>query len=462
MQAKKLSSVRKEESASLLHNVQYSKLLFRCFPQNAYLFTYLFVHLFTCSLHAQIGIGSADNPLTGTILDLSCGAVGGLMLSNVSIEHPAEIPDDFPGVSGADETVVKADLTGSIVYNTNENTCVGVHVWDGNRWVQLASNISRKSSGEPLSIISDVTNLLENDTVKFAVATTAKICTWYVNSDNAGYKYLATTTMPSFSGVFPDGSHKVKVILNNCHFLEESNEVSFAPGRISPHFGSTAGGNYIYVYGDFPYVAIDDYTQSGLVAHYDGINNTGQGDKYHSNNNGTGWTNLATKQTINRNNFTPNADGGWKTNGWKVTNNAGFWSETIPSGIPTGAASNTIEIIYTTPDNGISVNSNARKGLFGYGNLMVEADRTRRAFQYDRNSLYAPDNWSCNVEYTQKDYPDLFAGNKLISLAVSYKGGVALSSSNASIAYFSGVKATPSNVNNCIPDIASAGQFYLG
>jgi hypothetical protein len=81
----------------------------------------------------------------------------------------------------------------------------------------------------------------------------------------------------------------------------------------------------------------------------------------------------------------------------------------------------------------------------------------RRSFQYD-NMLFAPDNWNCNVSYIQSGYPDLFAGNKLISLTVSSVGGQALT---ASIAYFNGVKATPSLINSCIPDITT-GQFYLG
>jgi hypothetical protein len=79
--------------------------------------------------------------------------------------------------------------------------------------------------------------------------------------------------------------------MDDCYSLKESNEVSFTPGAISPDFGSSSGGNYIYIYGDFPYAATDKYVQEGLVAHYDGINNTGEGDKYHSTST-VAWKNL--------------------------------------------------------------------------------------------------------------------------------------------------------------------------
>jgi hypothetical protein len=117
--------------------------------------------------------------------------------------------------------------------------------------------------------------------------------------------------------------------------------------------------------------------------------------------------------------------------------------------------------VYTTPAGGVPVNGGDRKGLFGYGNLSIETTGKRRAFQYGGPNLFAPDNWSCNVVYVQNGYPELFAGDKLISLSVASEGGVALNSVGASTAYFSGTKATPSAINNCIPDI-TAGQFYVG
>jgi hypothetical protein len=79
--------------------------------------------------------------------------------------------------------------------------------------------------------------------------------------------------------------------MDDCRSLKESNEVTFAPGVLSPYFGRQTGGNIIYIYGDFPYAATGDYVRDGLVAHYDGINNTGQGDKYHSASTAA-WKNL--------------------------------------------------------------------------------------------------------------------------------------------------------------------------
>jgi hypothetical protein len=52
------------------------------------------------------------------------------------------------------------------------------------------------------------------------------------------------------------------------------------------------GGNVISIFGeDFPYVDTSDYVQENLVAHYDGINNIGLGDKFHDNN-AVIWKNL--------------------------------------------------------------------------------------------------------------------------------------------------------------------------
>ncbi|MDR1300552.1 MAG: IPT/TIG domain-containing protein [Candidatus Nomurabacteria bacterium] len=62
---------------------------------------------------------------------------------------------------------------------------------------------------------------------------------------------------------------------------------------ISPTSGPTSGGQRVTITGaNLPYAATSDYVQDGLVAFYDGINNTGEGDKYHSTTTTT-WKNLA-------------------------------------------------------------------------------------------------------------------------------------------------------------------------
>jgi hypothetical protein len=236
----------------------------------------------SANLRAQVTIGSVNAPKAGAILDLNSGAKGGLILSNVALDNIGEIPAGFPGMSGADIAVAKAQLKGAMVYNTNPNTCVGVHAWDGNHWARPIS--PQKSEGKPLSIASNVANLVGDDDIVFTVDIEAKTYVWYINKNNAGYEYFGVTTEPKLEAPIPAGKIKVKVIADNCHVLEESNEVNLQLESLSPNFGSEAGDNYVYLYGDFPYASSDDYVQTDLVAHYDGINNQNLGDKLHDSN----------------------------------------------------------------------------------------------------------------------------------------------------------------------------------
>jgi hypothetical protein len=59
-------------------------------------------------------------PKAGAILDLNSGAKGGLILSNISLDNIGEIFSGFPGMSGADIAVAKAQLKGAMVYNTKQ------------------------------------------------------------------------------------------------------------------------------------------------------------------------------------------------------------------------------------------------------------------------------------------------------------------------------------------------------
>ncbi|MDR2063339.1 MAG: IPT/TIG domain-containing protein [Candidatus Nomurabacteria bacterium] len=92
---------------------------------------------------------------------------------------------------------------------------------------------------------------------------------------------------------------------------------NFSLNSVSPNRGPTTGGNVISIFGsDFPYVATDDYVQDGLVAHFDGINNTGQGDKYRSSTTTT-WKNLADDGR-------PELDTDAVLNGFAMTTNSGW------------------------------------------------------------------------------------------------------------------------------------------
>jgi hypothetical protein len=135
--------------------------------------------------------------------------------------------------------------------------------------------------------------------------------------------------------------------MDDCRSVKES-EVSFSMSSVSPNFGSLAGGNYVYIYGDFPYAATGDYAAQGnLVAHFDGINNRGLGDKQHDYS-ATSWKDLKSSFELPRG----DAAGQWLSNGFQPLNNdTSFFSATFPIAFPAGNNERTIEVIFRTPAN---------------------------------------------------------------------------------------------------------------
>jgi hypothetical protein len=257
------------------------------------LFFLLALPFFACAnLYAQVTIGSTNPPKEGAILDLNNGAKGGLVLSNVAITNPGEIPGHFPGMNEIEDlAVAKQNLKGAIIYNTDANICMGVHVWDGIRWKRLGTNDDLAPAGEHEVKITEIAEDIFNFTVESS--TNAKLYNWYAKIGDGAYECIGSTTEPSFSKEFPAGNFKVKVVLDiDCRTQEKTaNEASVITG-VSPYFGNVAGENYIYVSGEFPYASTDQYVPGGLVAFFDAINNTGEGDRRHSMT-ATTWKNLA-------------------------------------------------------------------------------------------------------------------------------------------------------------------------
>jgi hypothetical protein len=297
------------------------------------------------SARTQVTIGSADNPKAGAILDLNSTIKGGLMLTNVAIDNLSAIPASFPGVAGADANLIKGAMKGAMIYNTNPNTCPNVYVWNGDYWERMATN-TIMATGTPLSS-PNASNLFGGDAVEFtATYPGAKTYRWYASENNGAYEYLAVTTTPSYSKSFPSGNYKVKVIMDDCRSLIESNVVSFTPADLSPNFGSLAGGNYIYIYGNFPYAASGEYEQNGLVAHYDGIDNQGLGDKRH-NSTATKWKDLKNTFELPRG----AGLGQWLSNGFQALDDKfSFYSGSFPTAYPVGNSPRTVEVIFRTPD----------------------------------------------------------------------------------------------------------------
>jgi hypothetical protein len=136
---------------------------------------------------------------------------------------------------------------------------------------------------------------------------------------------------------------------------------------VSPNFGSLNGDNYIYIYGDFPYAATSDYVaQDDLVAHYDGINNRGLGDKQHDYNAAI-WKDLKSGFELPRG----TGAGQWLSNGFQALNkNYAFYStDTYPNTYPLGGNPRTIEVIFRTPElaNMFVQGQNESRMIFSYG-----------------------------------------------------------------------------------------------
>jgi hypothetical protein len=108
------------------------------------------------SVEAQVAIGSAE-PKRGTILDLNPDGKpnhsrGGLLLSSVRLEKLTHIPggNEFAGI--ANEQDVNSDLTGMVVWNTNDTKAdfpdgVGLYAWDGNDWICISGGNGSSSGG---------------------------------------------------------------------------------------------------------------------------------------------------------------------------------------------------------------------------------------------------------------------------------------------------------------------------
>ena len=105
-----------------------------------------FSWLLPFAAQGQVKIGEDVLPTPGTVLDLkktsASGYVGGFLLPHVSITDLGYIPEDYTDVINGTLTPVvsgkgvdtDAELTGMLVYNTNETVGCGVYMWDGTDW----------------------------------------------------------------------------------------------------------------------------------------------------------------------------------------------------------------------------------------------------------------------------------------------------------------------------------------
>jgi hypothetical protein len=373
----------------------------------------------SANLHAQVTIGSVNVPKAGAILDLNSGAKGGLILSNVGINNPTEIPAGFPGVTPENTDAAKAGLKGALIYNTNENICIGVHAWNGNHWERIAPSLvmapgtTLTSSNAAIAFGGDVINF----TASFPGAKTYR---WYASESGNPYEYLDMTTTNTYSKAFPTGNYKVKAIMDDCHVPAESNELAFAPTSISPYFGSTDGGNIIYIYGDFPYASTNDYIQDGLIVYFDGINNTARGDKLHSHN-ATEWVDL--RQGIKLMPTGTPTDSYWGSNGWQIGNDGVAFNRMgslVAYGIPGGGSERTVETIFQRPNHTSHTNETF---VSGYGLSTVTNQSFNFTYFQDQFGVEAWNGFPTGIATLLSNYPNILLGRlNIVSSQAAYYG----------------------------------------
>ncbi|MDR1034069.1 MAG: IPT/TIG domain-containing protein [Bifidobacteriaceae bacterium] len=133
------------------------------------------------------------------------------------------------------------------------------------------------------------------------------------------------------------------VVSENAYQYNESTVIS-----VSPNAGSIQGKNTIVINGaDFPYAAVTEYAQKGLVVQYDGIDNLGLGDINHSNT-ALSWKDLVGANDLTlKGNATPSNN--WQSNGYKL-GTADYWQTAeLANSIPIGNHDRTVESIFINP-----------------------------------------------------------------------------------------------------------------
>jgi hypothetical protein len=90
----------------------------------------------TISLSAQVRIGGRTPSTPGSLLDLNSPTTGTVLFPHVSIDDLDRIPDNI-GVTNQDSLDVNYNLTGSIVFNINSTTGIGLYLWDGEYWLKI-------------------------------------------------------------------------------------------------------------------------------------------------------------------------------------------------------------------------------------------------------------------------------------------------------------------------------------
>jgi hypothetical protein len=232
---------------------------------------------------------------------------------------------------------------------------------------------------------------------------------------------------------------------------------------ISPTSGPASGGQQVTITGEFlPYVSTTDYVQEGLVAHFDGINNTGQGDKFHDDN-ASEWRDLASSNTLELiNNSTPANN--WKSNGYRFgIGTRDYWMALgLASTFPLGNSDRTAEVVYMNPN---VMGSNQTLSFVSPGNNTVPGTLFGQQYISPVYNIINAQGTGYNFNVNAANAPGINSPNVLHSVTATY--GEKFSDVDKTNGYIDGVQFESSSarsdnpINTCSND-ASTCRIYLG
>jgi hypothetical protein len=190
----------------------------------------------------------------------------------------------------------------------------------------------------------------------------------------------------------------------------------------TPNVGPASTSTTLTLNGtNFPYASASDYVQNGLVLQYDAIDNTGLGDRRHSNS-PTTWANISP----NTHGFALTKTGSasaWSSNGWNVGSVAGNYyatTDSLDGTLPSGSSARTMEVVYDTPENWTSWNG-SHYGLAGYG-----SSSNQKMFSMSYHTTFNPLNGyyaDVAIPNPSSHFPQLFQSSQPITAGFRYNGG---------------------------------------
>ncbi|MDR0788640.1 MAG: IPT/TIG domain-containing protein [Bifidobacteriaceae bacterium] len=236
----------------------------------------------------------------------------------------------------------------------------------------------------------------------------------------------------------------VAYAINNSLNPESSNcDDTLCVVAIAPTNGNISGGNTITITGSgFPDSAkSSDYTQSGLVLNFDGVDNLATGDDTQHSSSTTTWRDLVQGVELTRagtaGSTTNDTDSHWTDRGWHIgTTNAAYFIKTggltaiTNPALPKNAEPMTVETVFRRPDD-TNVTNIYAMSFFGYLGGGTKTYKNMSFLYYQSSAAvdnYAGDTCSASGAAYRADTPStnpLRQPKGIVSAQGTYSGSTA-------------------------------------